>query len=71
MPTVKGRSTGQVAKLQAMMDWHLDMATELERAGKFDHARIHLIRANLLKPAATSSLPEMPSLSADVPFAAF
>jgi hypothetical protein len=39
-----------------MMDWHLDMATELERAGKFDHARVHLIRANLLKPAATSSL---------------
>lgn len=50
MPTLKGRSPGQVAKLRAMMEWHLDMATELERAGGFDHARVHLIRANLLKP---------------------
>jgi len=36
-----------------MLDWHLDMAAELERSGKFDQARVHLIRAGLLKPAAT------------------
>lgn len=54
MPQVKGRSPSQIAKLRAMVDWHLDMAAELERSGKFDQARIHLIRANLLKPAATS-----------------
>ena len=58
MPTVKGRSPAQIAKLQAMLDWHLDMAAELERSGKFDLARLHLIRANLLKPAATSPLNE-------------
>jgi hypothetical protein len=38
-----------------MMDWHLDMAAELERSGKFEHARMHLIRANLLEPAVTYS----------------
>ncbi|MGA3683376.1 hypothetical protein [Pseudomonas graminis] len=53
MPQVNGRSLNQIAKLQAMVDWHLEMAAELERSGKFDQARIHLIRANLLKPAAT------------------
>lgn len=53
MPKVKGRSPGQIAKLQAMMDWHLDMAAELKRSGKFEQARMHLMRANLLKPAAT------------------
>jgi hypothetical protein len=53
MPHVKGRSAAQIAKLQAMRDWHLDMAAELERSGKFDLARLHLLRANLLKPAAT------------------
>ena len=37
-----------------MMDWHLDMAAELERSGKFDQARMHWMRANLLEPAATS-----------------
>jgi Flp pilus assembly protein TadD len=36
------------------MDWHLDMAAELERSGRFDQARMHLMQANLLKPAATS-----------------
>jgi hypothetical protein len=35
------------------MDWHLDMAAELGRSGKFDQARMHLMRANLLKPVAT------------------
>lgn len=54
MPSIKGRSPGQVAKVRAMMDWHLDMAAELERSGKFDLARLHLMRASLLKPAATS-----------------
>jgi Flp pilus assembly protein TadD len=54
MPTVKGRSPGQVAKLRAMVDWHLEMAAKLERSGKFNQARRHLMRANLLKPAATS-----------------
>lgn len=53
MPTIKGRSPSQVAKIRAMMDWHLDMAAQLECAGKFDLARLHLVRANLLKPAAT------------------
>lgn len=54
MPLIKGRSLGQVAKLRAMVDWHLEMAAELERSGKFDQARLHLQRANLLKPAAHS-----------------
>lgn len=54
MPGVKGRSPGQIAKLRAMVDWHLEMAAKLERSGKFDQARLHLMRANLLKPAATS-----------------
>lgn len=53
MPQEKGRSPGQVARLRAMVDWHLDAAAHLERAGKFEQARIHLMRANLLKPAAT------------------
>lgn len=53
MPHEKGRSPGQVARLRAMVDWHLDAAAQLERAGKFEQARIHLMRANLLKPAAT------------------
>jgi hypothetical protein len=54
MPLINGRSPGQIAKLLAVMDWHLDMAAELERSGKFDQARMHLMRANLLEPAATS-----------------
>ena len=54
MPLIKGRSPGQVATLRAMVDWHLEMAAELERTGKFDQARLHLQRANLLKPAAHS-----------------
>jgi hypothetical protein len=53
MPQLKGRSPAQIANLRAMLDWHLDMAAELERSGKFDQARVHLIRAGLLKPAAT------------------
>lgn len=36
------------------MGRHLDMGAELERSGKFDQARIHLMQANLLKPVATS-----------------
>jgi Flp pilus assembly protein TadD len=39
-----------------MQGWHLEMAAELERAGKFDQARLHLMRANLLQPAATSPI---------------
>ncbi|KPY90138.1 Unknown protein sequence [Pseudomonas syringae pv. spinaceae] len=31
------------------------MAAELERAGKFERARIHLMRAKLLEPAAVSA----------------
>lgn len=54
MPRIKGRSPGQIAKIRAMMDWHLDMAAELERAGKFNQARQHLARAALLKHAANS-----------------
>lgn len=53
MPNVKGRSPAQLANLQEMLNWHLNMATELERSGKFDQARVHLIRAHLLKPATT------------------
>jgi hypothetical protein len=37
-----------------MLGWHLDMAAELERSGKFDLARLHLVWTNLLKPAPTS-----------------
>lgn len=51
MPQVKGRSPAQDARLRDMVDRHLDTAAELERAGKFEQA--HLMRANLLKPAAT------------------
>ncbi len=29
--SVKGRSPGQIAKVSAMKDWHLEMAAELER----------------------------------------
>lgn len=54
MPQVNGRSRSQIARIQAMVDWHLEIAAELERSGKFDQARLHLIRANLLKPAATT-----------------
>jgi hypothetical protein len=54
MPVVKGRSPGQIANIRAMISWHMEMAAELERSGKFDQARIHLIRANLLEPAVTS-----------------
>lgn len=53
MPNVKGRSPAQLANLQEMLNWHLHMAAELERSGKFDQARVHLIRAHLLKPATT------------------
>jgi len=56
MPLISGRSPGQVAKIRAMQDWHMGMAAELERTGKFDQARLHLMRANLLKPAATSPI---------------
>lgn len=52
MPTVKGRSPGQIAKIRKMVEWHLDMAAELERDGEFDQARQHLARADLLKHAA-------------------
>jgi hypothetical protein len=53
MPQIKGRSPAQLARVQAMLDWHLDMAAELERSGRFVQARAHLLRANLLKPAAS------------------
>lgn len=52
MPQAKGRSPGR--SLDSVHgDWHLDTAAELERAGKFEQARIPLMRASLLKPAAT------------------
>lgn len=54
MPFVKGRSPGQISNIRAMISWHMEMAAELERSGKFDQARIHLIRANLLEPAVAS-----------------
>lgn len=54
MPSSTGRSQAQIAKIRAMYDWHMEMAAALERAGKFDQARAHLLRANLLKSAAES-----------------
>jgi len=54
MPLMKGRSPAQIARLRVMVDWHLEMAAELERSSKFEQARVHLMRANLLKAAATS-----------------